>query len=477
MSIASPNLSTWNSAVFVAFPQYNIPPNQACMVAFVKDPYQIQRVLQCAWRYNLSVAAKGGGHNYAGYSQPPHGIQINLQRYMTNISLVKYKGIDAIKVGAGATFGNVYKWLNTTAPQFLLAGGLCPSVGIAGFHLGGGLGALCRQYGMGVDNVLSLTVVTVNGSKIVTANEDENSDLFWALRGGGGPSFGVVTDFTIRVHPSFPSYSYGEFCVGSDKNKIRANLLILKEITTGSDFPDWLTVDWRLVKRNSNFTGLCYLIYSLRGKNETEEALLRLTENPTNKRVLLAEEAPPSGIPGWNFLQSFDDFLNMELSNAAYKAYAKVFEYPVINRHWILPTLNESLIDILIESYDRMPDVAQGGPSCYIQGLALGGSRISSVDSNATAFPFRQNVSYAADTECDQTSEEEKEIIDEFQWFYINATKPYKLGAFLNFPYREIEDYAENYWGEALPRLIEVRKRWNPYPHSPLSFPQEVPLV
>jgi FAD/FMN-containing dehydrogenase len=68
-------------------------------------------------------------------------------------------------------------------PGYLLAGGFCPTVGVSGFHHGGGVGALTREFGLGVDNVLQFTMVTVNGTMVVIANATQNVDLFWAVRG------------------------------------------------------------------------------------------------------------------------------------------------------------------------------------------------------------------------------------------------------------------------------------------------------
>ena len=98
----------------------------------------------------------------------------------------------------GAHLVDIYGSLG--AAGVALPGGSCPTVGIAGLTLGGGLGVLDRRFGLTCDNLLSATVVLANG-QVVTCSATEDPDLFWALQGGGGGNFGVVTEFTFQVHP------------------------------------------------------------------------------------------------------------------------------------------------------------------------------------------------------------------------------------------------------------------------------------
>jgi FAD/FMN-containing dehydrogenase len=172
--------------------------------------------------------SQGGGHNYAGFSQGlPTGMQLNLQK-MCNISNATIEfGVPAIRVGPGCVFDNVYRYLQSFWPSKNLAGGFCPLVGVSGFHLGGGIGPLTREFGIGADSVLQATVVTVNGSAVVTANANSNADLFFALRGGAGGSFGVVTEWVLAVHPSQPLYSYGEYCPEGLENQREREQFVL----------------------------------------------------------------------------------------------------------------------------------------------------------------------------------------------------------------------------------------------------------
>ncbi|GHG03365.1 FAD-binding dehydrogenase [Amycolatopsis bullii] len=157
-------------------------------------PQDVQRCLEEARLSRVRVAARGGGHSYAAYSTPHNGLVVDL----TRMSAVEVRSDGTAVVGAGARLGQVYSAL--TAAGRCLPLGNCQSVGVAGFTLGGGLGWTQRTYGLVCDRLRAARMVTVD-SRVVTASEDCESELFWALRGGGGGNFGVVTSFEFATAP------------------------------------------------------------------------------------------------------------------------------------------------------------------------------------------------------------------------------------------------------------------------------------
>lgn len=150
----------------------------------------VQACATAAAAARAPIAARSGGHSYAGYSTPDNALVVDL----TGLSQVRVNADGRAQVGAGARLIDVYTAL-ASAGRCLPAGS-CPSVGIAGLTLGGGIGVLSRKYGMTCDRLVSAQVVTADGiARTVSASEQP--DLFWALRGGGGGNFGIVTSFTF----------------------------------------------------------------------------------------------------------------------------------------------------------------------------------------------------------------------------------------------------------------------------------------
>jgi FAD/FMN-containing dehydrogenase len=143
----------------------------------------------------LRLAARSGGHSYEGWSTPDRGVVLDL----SGLRRIRVRPDGTAEVGAGALLIDVYAALADAGRA--LPAGSCPSVGIAGLTLGGGIGVLCRAYGLTCDRLRAADVVTADGEvRRVDGNRD--ADLFWALRGGGGGNAGVVTAFTFETVPA-----------------------------------------------------------------------------------------------------------------------------------------------------------------------------------------------------------------------------------------------------------------------------------
>ena len=162
-------------------------------IARCADVADVIAALGHARRHGLRVAVRGGAHNGAGLGSVDGGLVIDLS---TMHGVLVAPDEKVVRVQAGATVGD----LDHATHAFGLAvpAGIISTTGIGGLTLGGGLGHLTRRCGLTIDNLLSAEVVLADG-EAVTASADQNADLFWALRGGGG-NFGIVTSFTFRCH-------------------------------------------------------------------------------------------------------------------------------------------------------------------------------------------------------------------------------------------------------------------------------------
>ena len=164
------------------------------LIARCVDVADVIRSVNFARENDVLLAIRGGGHNAGGLGICDDGLVVDL-------SPIKYTRVDptarTVTVGGGCTWGDV----DHATHVFGMAtpSGIISTTGVGGLTLGGGIGHLTRKCGLSIDNLLSADVVLADG-KFVKANAEENSDLFWALRGGGG-NFGVVTSFTFKLHP------------------------------------------------------------------------------------------------------------------------------------------------------------------------------------------------------------------------------------------------------------------------------------
>jgi len=174
----------WNGAV----------DRRPALIAQCAGAADVIAAVQFARSHELQLAVRGGGHNVAGLAVCDGGMVVDL-------SPMKGIRVDPDARTARAEAGLTWGEFDRETASFGLAntGGLVSTTGIAGLTLGGGIGWLMRRFGLTCDNLLSADVVTANG-RLLTASADENADLFWGIRGGGG-NFGIVTSFDYRRHP------------------------------------------------------------------------------------------------------------------------------------------------------------------------------------------------------------------------------------------------------------------------------------
>ena len=158
-------------------------------VAYVAHEADVQECLAYARTHHTPVSIRSGGHDYAGWSSGTGRLVIDVSR----LASVSSDGT----IGAGARLLDVYTGLAKNGRT--IPGGSCPTVAVSGLTLGGGHGVTARAYGLARDSLTTVDLITADGRKL-RASEQQNPDLFWALRGAGNGNFGVVTGLTFRTH-------------------------------------------------------------------------------------------------------------------------------------------------------------------------------------------------------------------------------------------------------------------------------------
>ena len=187
---------------------YMIDRHPAAVVS-CRTADDVAAVVRQAAQTGTELAVRGGAHSVPGFGTADDALVVDLSGLS---SVTVDPSSRTARVGGGATWGA----FNDATGAFGLAttGGLISTTGVGGLTLGGGIGYLSRAYGLSCDNLLAAQVVTADGLKLTTSDA-ENPDLFWALRGGGG-NFGVVTEFTFRLHPVAQIYGGPMFFELSD---------------------------------------------------------------------------------------------------------------------------------------------------------------------------------------------------------------------------------------------------------------------
>ncbi|KAJ3051418.1 hypothetical protein HK097_007557 [Rhizophlyctis rosea] len=171
--------------------QYRAP----AAIFYAQKPEDVVKGVKCARKAGVLPVPRSGGHSYESLSSLNDSLVIDLST-MSHFKIAKDQR--TFTVSPGIRLGNMYTSLYRANPTFTFAAGTCPSVGLGGLISAGGYGMLSRRYGLSADNVISAKVVLASG-KLVTSSPRKNPDLFFAIRGGGGGSYGIVVQYTLPI--------------------------------------------------------------------------------------------------------------------------------------------------------------------------------------------------------------------------------------------------------------------------------------
>ena len=409
-------------------------------VALPKTVADVQRCLSCAYDKSVPFTMKSGGHSSAGYSTINGSTNGAFTIYLSKMNTTLPVSETSVKVQAGARWENVYKFVSKT--DYLIVGGICPSVGVSGYTLGGGMSWLSRKFGLTIDNVLSLTMVTANGSCVVTANDTTNTDLYWALRGGGGGNFGVVVDFTYQLQPSFDYYWLGQLTFSGGTKQTNTNSSKALRMIGQFDFPSELLLDIYL---NSSLV-------------VTVVHLGPISQSTQKKLSSLKELASSSH---FNKVSTYWDILN-----ANNNSYPRIAARPYIIKGCLLKNISEGVVKILFDT--ALPK------SCFHVFNHLGGA-VSRSTPQQTAFFHRKSLFDMYSTCFFQNDAEMKSAVDFFNSLYSSMEgNGYCIGNYVNDMDRDLNNWQRKYYGGNYDRLLDIQKKWNPLDKGTYHFLQSI---
>jgi FAD/FMN-containing dehydrogenase len=404
------------------------------LIARCSSKEDIVRSVNFARENDLLTAVRGGGHNVAGNAVCDDGIVIDLSQ-MKAIEVDKEQRIATAE--PGVIWGEFDR---ATEPFGLITtGGLISTTGIAGFTLGGGIGWAMRKYGLTCDNLISADVITADGRSL-TANENENPDLFWGLRGGGG-NFGIVSRFQFRLHPinrHIGSLIFYPF------EKARELLRFFNDFIR--ELPDEITPMFAFVTAPP----APFIPREFHGKKVVAMILSYIDQSDRGERAIkklrewgqpIADLTAPMPYTAWQSLLDAD-------APAGFQNYWK---------STYMNEINEEAIEALLSIVPNTPS-----PRTMVHLQYLSGA-VGRVPENATAFAHRNAPIVLNIISLWEDVAQNQKNIDWTRQLY-NALEPFSTGAvYVNFLGEEGEDRVRAAYGpKHYERLAALKKKYDP---------------
>ena len=420
----------WNRAI-QKFPK---------MINYCANTNDVSNTINWSTRNGIPLRIRSGGHNYEGYSNGNGVLVIDVSE-MDAIQLDEQAGL--VRIQPGALNEQIYSTVSSRGYPF--PGGICPTVAISGFALGGGWGLSCRYLGLGCDSLEEIEIVDCAG-RIIGANRQCNHDLFWACKGAGGGNFGVVTELTFRLPPQTDNVTLVQIEYPNASNSEMEQFI--------DTWQRWLVgLDERITMRaglyNSTIEGRG--IYSLGiFYGSVAEA----------GQILQPFAVIPGGTVSLEELTFFQAIQIIEQSYPSSEKFQNANGF--VNRQYSMQEIKN-----IVELIDQR---AEGSVTAAVSLYALGG-KVREVAPGDTAFYYR-NAAYIMAIQ--SVWEDNQYACDNRQWVYerYRYLSGITDGAFVNFPYNCLTDYASEYYGENIARLRRVKCSYDP--KNVFCFPQSI---
>ena len=394
----------------------------------------VLRAIRFGRDYGLLMAIKGAGHNIAGSAVCDGGLMVDLSP-MKSVHVDPWSS--TAQVEPGVTLGELD--LETQAFGLATPLGINSTTGVAGLTLGGGFGWLSRSFGHSIDNLISADVVTAQG-ELIRASDNENADLFWGIRGGGG-NLGVVTSFTFRLHPVGPQVLAGLIVYPFEQ----AGNVLRRYRSFTEDAPDALTV-WTVLRKAPP---LPFLPTDVHGKEVVVFPLLYVGDVEQGQRAI----AP---------LRTFGTPVGEHVASQPLTAWQSAFDpmlTPGARNYWKSHDFNElsdGALDLIVEYAGMLPT-----PECEIFIAHLGGAA-GRVPSGAMAYPHR-NARFVLNVHTRWGDAGQDDACVKWARSFFDATAPHATGGvYVNFMTADEQHRVRAAYGSNYNRLASLKAKYDP---------------
>ena len=406
-------------------------------IMMVKKRRDAQWALKFAKQNNIEFSIKSGGHDSLNHSLSD-GIIID----MSNRDYIKTRYDGTIKLGAGVKLGFLIEELNKQ--KLFISSGSCHNVGVSGLVQGGGIGFLRRKFGLTIDFLLEVSIILANG-EIVKANKNINIDLFWALRGSGGGSFGIITDLIFKTE--------------------KIDKLVVFDLWVPFKYFEQILTIWPEWNFNANNNLTSYLqLYSPNNK-EHKEAILIAGQFLGRKSELKV------------LLKVFEDYVSF--SSIHYKNLLQLECECLIS----VPPFFYKYLNLLCDEYfnvetirrlKKIMKLSPSNASIEIDGM---GGKVAETGATETAFYWRNSKFWlllraASDSQADIPNMN-KWVCSTYQYLLDEGVKEHSYCNFKN-PDLDKEHYPYVYWGKNAKQLSKIKQKYDP--DNVFHFAQSIPL-
>ena len=416
-----PGGEAYDQARWILQPLYDKYP---ALVVQPTGAADVQNAVTFARENNLLLAVKCGGHSAAGKSSCDKGMQIDLSQ-LRNARVDR--AAKTARIAGGSLLGELDH--EAMAHGLVTTAGTVSHTGVGGLTLGGGFGRLGRRFGMSIDNVLEMDVVTPDG-RLRRVGPNSDPDLYWALRGGGG-NFGVVTSFLFQLHEMQRDVVTGY--IAYPLSEAKQILSFYAEYS--QKMPDEMSIGAGMGGRLGDDPGVgMYFVWS----------------GDPAKAEKYIEPLRKAGTVVYERVQTMD-YVAVQRSGdmddtRAFTGYMK---------SGFLKSISGDLVDALVDNFEAHPDRATRF------GFGQSGGAIGRVANTATAFANRDanyNLMSFVSWKTGENGDEHEKYIKS-HWSNV---EPFTSGFYVNDEFDQSQEMVHNTYGENLPRLQEIKKRYDP---------------